>query len=115
MVLLALLQANAAVLDIERNCRAVDEAARKAAEAGAGVLLTPELFPVGYAPLRVRAGLDPALLPGIRSTLAEIAARRTRRSNWRSGPASKGTRHAQSASPTRSSSSGACGRVSPGS
>jgi len=75
MVLLALLQANAAVLDIEQNCRAVDEAARKAAEAGAGVLLTPELFPVGYAPLRVRAGLDPALLPGIRSTLAEIAAR----------------------------------------
>lgn len=75
MVLLALLQANAAVLDIERNCRTIDEAARKAAEAGAGVLLTPELFPVGYAPLRIRTELDPALIPDIRGTLAEIAAR----------------------------------------
>ncbi|WP_308470539.1 nitrilase-related carbon-nitrogen hydrolase [Arthrobacter sp. ZGTC131] len=74
-VLLALLQANAAVLDIERNCRAIDEAARKAAEAGAGVLLTPELFPVGYAPLRIRTELNPAVLPAIRSMLAEIAAR----------------------------------------
>ncbi len=75
MVLLALLQANAAVLDIERNCRAIDEAARKAAEAGAGVLLTPELFPVGYAPLRIRTELDPVLIPDLRGTLAEIAAR----------------------------------------
>lgn len=75
MVLLALLQANAAVLDIERNCRAIDEAARKAAEAGAGVLLTPELFPVGYAPLRIRTELDPAVIPDVRDTLAEIAAR----------------------------------------
>jgi predicted amidohydrolase len=75
MVLLALLQANAAVLDIDRNCRAIDDAARKAAEAGAGVLLTPELFPVGYAPLRIRTELDPTLIPDIRGTLAEIAAR----------------------------------------
>ena len=59
-MLLALMQANSAVLDMEANCRAVNDAARKAAAAGAGVLLTPELFPVGYAPLRIRAELDPA-------------------------------------------------------
>ena len=72
---LALMQANSSVLDIERNCAAIDRAARTAAEAGAGVLLTPELFPVGYAPLRVRAELDPGTLPGLRRTLAGIAAK----------------------------------------
>lgn len=71
---LALMQANSSVLDIERNCAAIDRAAQTAAEAGAAVLLTPELFPVGYAPLRVRAELDPQTLPGIRRTLAGIAA-----------------------------------------
>lgn len=75
MVLLALMQANSAVLDVEANCGAVNDAARRAAAAGAGVLLTPELFPVGYAPLRVRAELDPARLPSIRRQLADIARR----------------------------------------
>jgi predicted amidohydrolase len=75
MVLLALMQANSAVLDVEANCGAVNDAARKASAAGAGVLLTPELFPVGYAPLRVRAELDPARLPSIRRALADIARR----------------------------------------
>jgi predicted amidohydrolase len=75
MVLLALMQANSSVLDVERNCGAVEEAAREAAAAGARVLLTPELFPVGYAPLRVRTELDPADLPAIRRTLADIAKR----------------------------------------
>jgi predicted amidohydrolase len=74
-VKLALMQANSSVLDIERNCGAIDRVARTAAEAGAEVLLTPELFPVGYAPLRVRAELEPNALPGIRRTLAGIAAR----------------------------------------
>src|SRR6478672_4792065 len=68
------MQANSSVLDIERNCAAIDRAAGKAAQAGAAVLLTPELFPVGYAPLRVRAELDPGALLGIRKTLAGIAA-----------------------------------------
>ncbi|MDD1478421.1 nitrilase-related carbon-nitrogen hydrolase [Arthrobacter sp. H16F315] len=73
MVLLALMQANAAVLDVEANCAAVDAAAGEAAAAGAGLLLTPELFPVGYAPLRLRAEFDPAALPAIRHALAGIA------------------------------------------
>ena len=75
MVLLALMQANAAVLDLAANCAAVDEAAGRAAAAGAHVLLTPELFPVGYAPRRIRAELDPAALPPLRAALAGIAAR----------------------------------------
>jgi predicted amidohydrolase len=74
-VLLALLQANSAVLDVQANCAAVDEAARKAAAAGAQLLLTPELFPVGYAPRRVRAELDPGTLPTLRQALADIARR----------------------------------------
>jgi 5-aminopentanamidase len=74
-VLLALMQANSTVMDIGQNCSAIDEAAREAAAAGAGVLLTPELFPVGYAPLRVRTELDPDTLPGIREHLAGIARR----------------------------------------
>jgi predicted amidohydrolase len=74
-VLLALLQANSAVLDVQANCAAVDEAARKAAAAGAQLLLTPELFPVGYAPRRVRAELDPGTLPSLRQALADIARR----------------------------------------
>jgi predicted amidohydrolase len=74
-VLLALMQANSAVLDVETNCAAVENAARAAAAAGAAVLVTPELFAVGYAPRRLRAELDPARLPSIRADLAAIARR----------------------------------------
>lgn len=72
-MLLSLLQANAVVLDIEANLQTVDQAAREAAQAGAHLLLTPELFPVGYAPLRLRGELDPAAIPAIRDRLAGIA------------------------------------------
>lgn len=75
MVLLALMQANSEVLDVDANCAVVEAAARNAASAGAKVLVTPELFPVGYAPGRLRAGLDPARLPAIRDVLAGIAGR----------------------------------------
>lgn len=75
MVLLALMQANAVVLDEEANCAAVEEAAREAAAQGAQLLLTPELFPVGYAPRRLRSDLNPGTLPAIRQTLAGIARR----------------------------------------
>jgi predicted amidohydrolase len=74
-VLLALLQANAVVMDLDANCAAIEEAAGTAAAAGAAILLTPELFPTGYAPRRVRAELDPAGLPELRTKLAAIARR----------------------------------------
>lgn len=72
-MLLALLQANSAVLDSGANLAAVDAAAREAAAAGAELLVTPELFPVGYAPRPVRSQLDPAVLPGLHQKLADIA------------------------------------------
>ncbi|UVJ41530.1 carbon-nitrogen hydrolase family protein [Arthrobacter sp. CJ23] len=72
-MLLSVLQANAAVLDVEANLRTIDAAALRSSQAGAGLLLTPELFPVGYAPLRLHAEFDPAALPGIRERLAGIA------------------------------------------
>ncbi|MDQ0679569.1 putative amidohydrolase [Arthrobacter pascens] len=75
MVLLALMQANSAVLDVDANCAAVEAATQAAAAAGAAVLVTPELFPVGYAPRRLHADLDPARLPAIRERLADIARR----------------------------------------
>lgn len=74
-MLLSVLQANAVVLDITANLRTIDEAARRAVQAGADLLLTPELFPVGYAPLRLRGELDPSALPAIRDQLAGIARR----------------------------------------
>ena len=75
MMLLSVLQANAVVLDIEANLRTVDHAAQRSAQSGADLLLTPELFPVGYAPLRLRSELDPEALPAIRTRLADIARR----------------------------------------
>ncbi|TLM73287.1 carbon-nitrogen hydrolase family protein [Pseudarthrobacter sp. NamB4] len=72
-VLLALLQANSTVLDVDANCQAIEAAARSAASRGAAVLLTPELFPVGYAPRRVRSEFDPTRLPALQDRLAGIA------------------------------------------
>ncbi len=72
-MLLSVLQANASVMDVEANLRTIDDAAQRAAQAGSGLLLTPELFPVGYAPVRLHAELDPSTLPGIRERLAGIA------------------------------------------
>ena len=74
-MLLALMQANARVLDVDANCDALEAAATTAAAAGAAVLVTPELFPVGYAPLRLRAELDPARLPAINEAISGIARR----------------------------------------
>ncbi len=74
-MLLAVLQANAAVLDVDANLAAIDDAARRAAAAGASLLLTPELFPVGYAPLRIDAEFDYAMLPELRERLAGTARR----------------------------------------
>lgn len=74
-MLLSVLQANAVVMDVEANLRTLEEAAHRAAQEGADLLLTPELFPVGYAPLRLREELDPAALPAIRARLGGIARR----------------------------------------
>ncbi|MET4899823.1 carbon-nitrogen hydrolase family protein [Paenarthrobacter sp. CC6] len=73
MMLLAILQANASVMDVDANLRTIEDAAQRASSAGAALLLTPELFPVGYAPLRLHAELDPATLPAVRERLAGIA------------------------------------------
>ena len=72
-MLLAILQANASVMDVDANLRTIEDAAQRASSAGAALLLTPELFPVGYAPLRLHAELDPATLPAVRERLAGIA------------------------------------------
>ncbi|HKU34377.1 MAG TPA: carbon-nitrogen hydrolase family protein [Paenarthrobacter sp.] len=72
-MLLSVLQANASVLDVDANLRTIDDAARRASNAGAALLLTPELFTVGYAPLRLHTELDPETLPAIRERLATIA------------------------------------------
>ncbi|MHA7180088.1 carbon-nitrogen hydrolase family protein [Arthrobacter sp. MDB2-24] len=74
-MLLSVLQAHADVLNVEANLRTIDEAAGRASQAGADILLTPELFPVGYAPRRLAAELDPAVLPEVRQRLAGIARR----------------------------------------
>ncbi|MCX2750430.1 nitrilase [Arthrobacter sp. MI7-26] len=72
-MLLSVLQANAVVLDIDANLEAIDAAAQRAAAAGSALLLTPELFPVGYAPLRLHSEFDSSALPGVRQRLADIA------------------------------------------
>lgn len=73
---LAVLQANAKVMDPEANLRTLDAAAARAADAGAAVLVTPELFLTGYAPGRIRDGVDANRLAALRSAAAEIARRR---------------------------------------
>jgi len=70
---LAIMQGESAVLDTAANLAAVRDAARQAVAGGAGLLITPELFPVGYAPRVLRDGLDPALLPGLAEDLAAVA------------------------------------------
>ena len=74
-MLLAVLQAHAHVLDSTANLAIIEDAAGRAALAGADVLLTPELFTVGYAPRKLRSELDPASLPALHDRLARIAAR----------------------------------------
>ena len=72
-MLLGVFQGRARTLDVDSNLAAIDEAAARAAAAGARVLLTPELFPVGYSPERIRRELDPAVLPALADRLAGIA------------------------------------------
>ncbi|RJU01820.1 carbon-nitrogen hydrolase [Arthrobacter frigidicola] len=68
---MAVLQAEGAVNAVEENLRRIDDYAARAAEQGAELLVTPELFATGYAPARV-VGSDGE---GIRAELAGIARR----------------------------------------
>ena len=71
---IALLQAAAAPLDPDRNLGAVRAAARRAREAGAELLLTPELFVSGYAPRELAGWLTPERVAGIPGAIAALAA-----------------------------------------
>jgi predicted amidohydrolase len=70
---LALMQAQSAVLDVASNLEVINRAAAEASASGADLLLTPELFAVGYAPRRLRKELDPETLPGIEASLEGLA------------------------------------------
>ncbi|WP_309125050.1 nitrilase-related carbon-nitrogen hydrolase [Kocuria sp.] len=72
---IAILQAQADVLDIEANLATIDRAARQAREEGAELLLTPELFTCGYSPERVRRELTAGDLDRIAERAAGIARR----------------------------------------
>lgn len=72
---IAVMQAEAEVLEIERNLLAIDHAAQRAAADGAKILLTSELFTVGYAPYVLRDSLDISLLSDARERLSAIAAK----------------------------------------
>lgn len=69
---LAVLQENALVHHIDANLRAIDAAAARAAREAADVLVTPELFVTGYAPLRLR-DVDAGDQIRITAELARIA------------------------------------------
>lgn len=71
---IALLQATAVPLDPERNLDAIAEAARAACEAGAALLLTPELFVSGYAPRELAAWLSHERVSLFPSRLSALAA-----------------------------------------
>ncbi|WP_159611234.1 nitrilase-related carbon-nitrogen hydrolase [Glutamicibacter sp. JC586] len=71
---IAVMQAEAKVLGIERNLDAIDQAAQRAAADDVKILLTPELFTVGYAPYVLRDSLDVSALPDVRERLSRIAA-----------------------------------------
>ncbi|MFB6864458.1 nitrilase-related carbon-nitrogen hydrolase, partial [Streptomyces virginiae] len=45
----ALLQSSGVLGDVAENLKALDEAAERAAQAGAGLLVTSEMFLTGYA------------------------------------------------------------------
>ncbi|HJX79118.1 nitrilase-related carbon-nitrogen hydrolase [Glutamicibacter sp.] len=70
---IAVMQAEAEVLDIQSNLEVIQRAARQAASGGAEILLTPELFAVGYSPYALRESLDATQIPDVHRRLSEIA------------------------------------------
>lgn len=75
-VRLAMLQARAEPLAIAENLALVDAAALEARDAGADLLLTPELFATGYAPGRIAGSVPEASVVAAREALLAIAANR---------------------------------------
>lgn len=71
---IAVMQGQAEVLDIESNLKSIQHAAAQAASQGARILLTPELFAVGYAPYALREGLEETAIQDAHQKLSEIAA-----------------------------------------
>jgi predicted amidohydrolase len=71
-----MLQARAEPLAIAANLALVDAAALEASEAGADLLLTPELFATGYAPGRIAASVSEAGVAEAHEALRAIAANR---------------------------------------
>lgn len=69
---IAVWQGQAAVLDLDANLAAIDEAARQAAAKGADLVLTPELFVTGYAPQRV-SSVTAEQLADAQTRLSQIA------------------------------------------
>lgn len=76
IVRLAMLQARAEPLAIAENISTIDARAREAKEAGADLLLTPELFATGYAPALIHESVSEATAADIREALRSIAANR---------------------------------------
>lgn len=72
---IALMQETAVPLDITGNLAMIEAAARRARQQGAELLLTPELFPVGYAPASIRAELSPDAVAEAQAEAAAIARR----------------------------------------
>lgn len=70
---IAVMQAQAEVLDIQSNLDVIQLAAQQAASAGVEILLTPELFAVGYAPYELRESLDTTQISDAHRRLSEIA------------------------------------------
>ncbi|GAB2568972.1 nitrilase-related carbon-nitrogen hydrolase [Leucobacter ruminantium] len=70
---IALLQGEAVPLDLERNLSTIRDAAARAREAGAELLLAPELFISGYAPRELAGWLTAERVAGIPAALARIA------------------------------------------
>lgn len=70
---LAVLQAAAVVLDPERNLEILRSAAQEARGSGASLILTPELFLTGYAPVELREWMTAARLAPLPERVAAIA------------------------------------------
>lgn len=71
----ALYQGKADPLELQGNLRLIDQAAAEAADGGAELLVTPELFATGYAPALIREHLSERDVSEAAAELAAVAAR----------------------------------------